>query len=77
MGRETFMLRLSTMEKARSSVINSPIAVDGKRYRGFRAFDFDTQFHVPRFLVTLLFPGLVVELRLSVSDFGGHFGWGM
>ena len=80
MGRGTFMLTLSAMEKVSSLVTNSHIAMDGKIitlvpwYRGFRASHFDAQFHVPHFPMTLLFPGLATKLRPYVSDFGGHFG---
>ena len=83
MGRGTIMLKFSTMEKASNLVTNSPIVVDGKIiililwHRGFRASNFDIEFHVPRFLVTLLFLGLAVELRLYVFNFSGHFGWVM
>ena len=64
MDKGIFMLKLSTMEYTSSLVAHSLYVVDRKIlsfvswYRGFRALDFDTQFHSPHFPATLLFPGL-------------------
>lgn len=83
MGQGTFMLRLSVVEQVSNLVAHSPITIDGKIIslvpwsRGFRATDSDTQFHIPRFPMTLLFLGRAMELRHCVSDFGAHYGWVM
>lgn len=81
MGKGIFMLKLSTMECASNLKAHSPITVDGKIlsfvawYRGFRSSDFDTQLHIPRFLVTPLFLGSAMELRPCIPHFGANFGW--
>lgn len=43
-------------------------------YRSFQDSSFDTQHRIPRFPITILFPGLPLELQHSISDFCAHFG---
>ena len=57
----------------------SPSCWMGKCFLLFRGIEahttnFDTKHHIPRYLVTLIFPGLVAKLGPSISYFGALFG---
>ena len=83
MGRGIFWLKLSSARAASDMVRRSPTSVGDKiilmvpSYRGFSTADFDACFRIPRHPVTLVFPGLAIELRPIIKDLGAHFGWVM
>lgn len=83
MARGIFTHKLSTGESASGLVSHSLIMKHGKIislvlwYRGFHAVDFSTQYHIPHYPVTHLFPRLAMELMPYILDFGAHFGWVM
>ena len=79
-GRGIFRVVLSDETTAQALLLRSPILADSRAihlrewYPEFTAEDFESRFDIPRFPVTVAFPGIPLQFRHLISSVVGRMG---